>query len=237
MALPSNITPTYNLTIPSNGEQVRFRPFLVKEEKALLIAQQSEDENVMLDTLKDVIKWCIKDDINIDKLAIFDIEYIFMQIRAKSVGEIVELLFKCDTCEDEKAKVKISFDLTKLKVEKDEKHSSTIELFDGVGIKMKYPDVSLMRKAREMNESNIQQIFDIIIECIDFVFTSDEMYYAKDQTKKEMIDFLESLTSAQFVKVQKFFETIPKLRQIIEYECPVCNKHHKKHLEGINSFF
>lgn len=236
MALPINPTPTYSLVIPSTEQQVRFRPFLVKEEKALLIAQQSEDENVMVDTLKEVIKGCLKDEVDVNKLALFDIEYIFAQIRAKSIGEIVELTFKCDTCEDEKAKVKMSFDLTNLKVEKDPEHSSTIELFDGVGIKMKYPSMSLLKKAREVKDG-VSQIFDVVIDCIDFIFTADEMYYAKDQTKKELTEFLESLTSQQFVKVQRFFETMPKMRQNVDYKCPVCGKEHHKYLEGMNSFF
>lgn len=236
MALPINATPTYTLTVPSTEKTIRFRPFLVKEEKALLIAQQSEDETVMIETLKDVIKSCVKDDIDINRLALFDFEYIFAQIRAKSVGENVELIFKCDTCVDEKAKVKITFDITNLKVDKDAEHSSTIELFDGVGIKMKYPSMALLKKVKESKDS-MSQVFDMIIDCIDFIFTGEEMYYAKEQTKKELTDFLESLTSAQFVKIQKFFETMPKLRQNVDYKCPVCGKEHHKYIEGISSFF
>ena len=133
MALPISATPTYNLIVPSTGKLAKYRPFLVKEEKALLIAQQSEDPVVMIDTIKSIIAACVKE-LDVETLATFDIEYIFAQIRAMSVGETVDLIFYCDTCTDDKAKVQMSFDLTKLKVEKGEGHTNKIELFDDVGV-------------------------------------------------------------------------------------------------------
>ena len=237
MSLPMNSTPTYNLTIPSTNKNVKFRPFLVKEEKALLIAQQSEDANVMVDTLKDIIAACVIDDINTNDLATFDIEYIFAQIRARSVGEIIELIFSCDDCEDTKAKVKVSFDLTKLVVDKPAEHQSTIMLFDDVGIKMKYPDLDVIKTISQASESDMDQVFDIIIKCIDCIFNSDEIFYAKEQSKEELSQFLENLTSEQFSKIQQFFETMPRVKQDVDYKCPVCGKEHHKVLEGINSFF
>ena len=151
MSLPFNTTPTYNVTIPSTKENVKFRPFLVKEEKALLIAQHSEDQNVMIDTLKNIIKSCMLDKVNPDTLAMFDIEYLFTQIRAKSVGENVDLLFPCDVCDDEKARVKISFDLTQLNVEIPEGHDKKIELFDDVGVIMKYPTINVIKQLENIN--------------------------------------------------------------------------------------
>jgi hypothetical protein len=237
MALPMSSTPVYTLTVPSTEQLVKFRPFLIKEEKALLIAQQSEDPMVMVNSLKEVIKSCIKDDINIDSLATFDLEYIFTQLRAKSVGEVIELSLKCDTCTDEKAVTPIRVDLTTIVVEKNAEHTNKINLFDDVGVVLKYPTVDIIKKLENTNNGNIEQVFDIVTECIDYVYTNDEMFHAKDQTKKELLDFLNNLTSEQFLKVQKFFETIPKLSHSVSYNCPVCGKHHDKVLEGLNSFF
>lgn len=237
VALPINTTPIYTLTIPSTKQEVKYRPFLVKEEKALLIAQQSEDESVMIDTLKSILQDCIKTEIDVNQLAMFDIEYIFAQIRARSVGELVDLIFKCDTCEDEKAKVKITFDLTALSVEFPEGHTSQIELFDGVGIKMKYPDMTLLKKARDTQSNDVAEVFDVVVDSIDFIYTAEDIYYAKDQSRQELMQFIENLTTDQFAKIQAFFETMPKLRQNVDYNCPVCGKEHHKYLEGINSFF
>ena len=236
MALPISATPTYNLTVPSTGKQVKYRPFLVKEEKALLIAQQSEDPVVMIDTIKDIITSCVKD-LDVETLATFDIEYIFTQIRAKSVGETVDLIFYCDVCTDDKAKVQISFDLTELKVEKGEGHTSKIELFDDVGVVMKYPSIETMTELQDIDTTNVEQIFGVIISCIDYIYNNEEVFYAKEYNKKELEEFLENLTSEQFNKVQKFFETMPKIRQKVDYKCPVCGKDHHKVLEGIQSFF
>jgi len=236
MALPINNTPIYTLTVPSTDKQIKYRPFLVKEEKALLIAQQSEDPVVMIDTLKQIISSCIKDTIDVDSLATFDIEYIFSQIRAKSVGEVVELIFVCDTCEDDNAKTKISFDLTKIKVEKNKEHTNKIQLFDDVGVMMRYPSIEVVNKLQSAGDG-VDQIFDIIINCIEYIYDSNKVFYVKEQPKEDFMEFLENLTSEQFAKLQQFFETMPKIRQEVEYDCPVCHKHHKKYLEGINSFF
>lgn len=238
MALPMMNTPTYNLVIPSNETSVKYRPFLVKEEKALLIAQQSEDLMVMVDTLKSVIKTCVIDKIDVDKLATFDLEYMFTQIRAKSVGEVIELIFPCDNDhgeDNEKARVKVSIDLTKLHVEKDSNHTNKIDLFDDVGVVMKYPTIDVMRKLDDTD--SIDNIFDVVAMSIDYIYQGEEIFYAKEQKHAEMLQFLNNLTSEQFVKIQNFFDTMPKIKKQIEYTCPVCQKEHKKMLEGMQSFF
>ena len=235
MALPLSNTPTYTLTVPSTGKQVKYRPFLVKEEKALLIAQQSEDPVVMIDTIKSIIAACVKE-LDVDTLATFDIEYIFAQIRAKSVGETVDLIFYCDTCTDEKANIKLTFDLTKLEVEKNPNHSAKIELYDDVGVVMKYPSIETLTQLQNI-DGGVEGIFGIITNCIDYIYNSEEVFYAKEHTQKELEDFLENMTSDQFAKVQQFFETMPRIRQEVDYNCPVCGKHHHKVLEGIQSFF
>jgi len=238
MALPVQNVPVYTVNIPSSKDEFKFRPFLVKEQKALLLAQQSEDPVVMVDTLKAVINSCAKTKIDVEKLAIFDLEYIFSQIRAKSVGESVELFFFCDTCEDEKAKVKISIDLTKLKVEFDPNHQAKIHLFGDVGIVMRYPTINVVKSLERYGEQkDVDLVFDIIAECVDYIYDGEEVYYAKEQTKEELGDFINNLTAEQFTKVEEFFDTLPKLQQRVSYKCPVCQKEHNKVLEGLNNFF
>jgi hypothetical protein len=237
MALPMNSAPVYNLTVPSTGKEVKYRPFLIKEEKSLLIAHQSEDPKIMIDTLKQVIKGCVKDELDTNGLATFDLEYIFTQIRAKSVGEIVELFLKCDTCEDEKAVAKVNIDLTQIKVQKSPEHTNRIPLFDDVGVIMKYPTIDVIRKLENLDNTSMDQIFDIVVECMDAIYNTDEIFHSKEQTKSELLEFLNNLTSDQFQKIQGFFETMPKLQHAVEYDCPVCGKHHDKVLEGLQSFF
>ena len=235
--LPVNSTPTYTLTVPSTGKQIKYRPFLIKDEKTLLIAQQSEDVGVMVDSLKDVIRSCVKDELDVDSLATFDLEYIFTQLRAKSVGEIIELIVRCDTCTDEKAQVKISIDLSNIQVEKSPDHKSKVPLFDDVGIVLKYPAVDVVKKLQNVDESDVNEVFGIIVSCIDYIYNSEEVFYAKDQTKEELTEFLNNLTSDQFTEVRKFFETMPRLKKEIDFNCPVCGTAHHKVLEGLNSFF
>ena len=237
MALPKMNAPLYNVTIPSSKKEVKFRPFLVKEEKSLLLAQQSEDPKVMINTLKSVIENCIVDNVDVDKLATFDYEYLFTQIRAKSVGEIVELLFLCDTCDDDKAKAQVNLDISKFQVEFPEGHDNKISLFDDVGIIMKNPTLDTLDKLEKIKEGDVDSIFDVVADCMESVYTTEEVFNTKDQTKQEVIDFLENLTQEQFKKIESFFLTMPKLQQIVEYDCPVCNKHHVKMMEGLASFF
>ena len=237
MALPMNTTPVYTLTVPSSGKKLKFRPFLIKEEKTLLIAQQSEDASVMVDSLKEVIKSCIKDEVDVNSLATFDLEYIFTQIRSKSVGEIIELMMLCDTCTDDKAVTKVSIDLTKIQVEQNPEHKSKIHLYEDVGIVMKYPTLDILKKMESINTNDLDEVFNIIVDCIEYIYNEEEVFNAKEQTKQELLDFLNNLSSDQFADVQKFFETMPRLKHEIDYVCPVCSKEHHKVLEGLNSFF
>jgi len=238
MALPVQNTPIYTTEIPSTKEAIKFRPFLVKEQKSLLLAQQSDDINVMADTLKDVIRLCVQSPIDVNKLAIFDLEYIFSQIRAKSVGENVELIFSCDVCEDEKANVKLSIDLTKLKVETDPTHEAKIHLFNDVGIMMKYPSINVLNSLEKYGvDTEVDLVFDIVCQSIDYIYDNNEVYHAHEQTKEELVTFVNNLTTEQFGKIETFFETMPKLRQKVNYTCPVCSRIHNKVLEGLNSFF
>lgn len=240
MALPMMNTPVYNMTVPTSKVNVRYRPFLVKEEKALLIAQQSEDVKVMVDTLKSVIKSCVQDKLDVDKLAVVDLEYMFVQIRGKSVGESIELTFACDTDhgeQNEKAKSQVTIDVSTITVETGEEHTNKFELFDNVGIVMKYPTVDVLKKLEGIDTNDIDKVFEVIALSIDYIYQGDEIFYGSEQSKEELLQFVNNLTSEQFVRVQKFFETMPKLRKKIEYTCPVCGRHHEKMLEGLQSFF
>lgn len=239
--LPLNVMPNYTLTVPSTNQTFKYRPFLVREEKALLIAQQSDDSIVMYDTLRDIIKACAKSDINVDALASFDIEYIFLQLRAVSVGETVDLIFKCDDDhgqDNSKARQKVTIDVREAKVEGLENQPSLkIPLFDDVGVCMKYPTIETLKKIEASIEESVDFVFDIVINCIDYIYNTEEVFPAKEQSKSELVTFLNSLSSIQFKKIEEFFDNIPKLRLEVKYSCPVCNKKHNKFLEGISSFF
>ena len=240
MALPMMSAPTYTMVVPSSGVSVKFRPFLVKEEKALLIAQQSEDIGVMIQTLKGIINTCVLDTLDVDKLATFDLEYMFTQIRAKSVGEIIELIFPCDIDhgeDNEKARVKVSIDLTTLIVEKDPNHNNKINLFGDVGVVMKYPTMDVMKRLENLDTDDLDKVFSVVADSIDYIYQGEEIFYGKEQKHEELLQFLNNLTSEQFVKVQQFFATMPRIKKEIEYTCPVCQKHHRKMLEGMQSFF
>jgi len=236
MSLPKMQLPLYNVVIPSTGKEVKFRPFLVKEEKALLIAQQSEDPKVMVNTLKSIIEDCIQG-IDANTLAIFDYEYLFTQIRSKSVGEIVDLVFLCDDCTDEKARTKVSMDITKFAVKFNPDHTNKIQLTNSIGIVMKYPSLDAIGELEKANAGDVDSVFKLVIECIEFIYDGDEVYNTKEQTKEEVLEFLNNLTQEQFSKIESFFDTMPKMSQPVKYDCPVCGKHHDKVLEGIESFF
>jgi hypothetical protein len=237
MALPSPSGPRYRLKVPSTGKEISYRPFLVKEQKALLIAQQSEDVTTMIDTLKIVIESCIADKIKVDDLSVFDMEYIFTQLRAKSVGELVDLILKCDVCEDEKASVQYTIDLTKMKVDIPEGHIKTIPLYADVGVVMKYPSFEIIRQLENTQANEIDIIFNIVCMCIESIYEADEVHWAKDQKSEDLHEFIGNLTQDQFKKIQQFFETMPKLQEKVTYSCPVCKKEHNKFIRGIESFF
>ena len=240
MALPMMSAPTYTMVVPSTGASVKFRPFLVKEEKALLVAQQSEDPGVMIDTLKNVIKGCIQSELDINRLATFDLEYMFMQIRGKSVGETIDLVFPCDIDhgdQNEKARANVLVDINSITVERSPDHTNKFELFGNVGVVMKYPTVDTLKKLEGLDENDLDKIFDIMALSIDYIYDGEQLYYSSEQKHEELVQSINNLSSEQFMKLQKFFETMPKLRKEIEYDCPVCGKHHKKVLEGIQSFF
>ena len=238
MALPMMQSPYYTVEVPSTGKKISFRPFTVREEKALLLAQQSEDTDVMVDTLKQIIKGCVKEDIDPNKLAIFDIEFLFTQIRAKSVGELAELVFTCQHCESEEGKNKmhVSIDLTKIPIIRDPKFTNRINLFDDTGVIMRYPNLDTFKKA-EGKLDDVNAIMAVVIDCIEAIYNGDEMFYANEQTPEELEEFVMNLTKAQFDQIEEFFVHVPKFKQDIEFDCPNCGTHNITALEGTASFF
>ena len=238
MALPKPEYPIYNLIVPSLEKTVKFRPFLVKEEKALLIAQQSEELKVMVDTLKSIIKSCVLDDIDVENLAIFDIEYMFTQIRSKSVGETVDLVFTCGHCKEKGNTVKIEIDLTKIPMVKNPKHNKTIKLSDKLGVIMRYPTIdALLAVDSDSVQVDANTAIDTVIDCILAVYDDKEVYYTKDQTREEVVEFVDNLNKSQFDLIEEFFVTVPKFQQKIDYKCPVCKADNSYLLKGTESFF
>ena len=220
MALPTIVTPTYTLEQPSTGKQIPFRPFLVKEEKLLLMASETDDEGdaqkEAVQAIRQVITNCCEGLDDIDDLPLFDLEYIFLQLRAKSVGEVVEPVITCPTCA---ADIKLKIDLTKVKVTKPKEPKFDIRLTDDIGIKMKYPSFQVFQSRLAGRDFSMEQLFDVLIDCIECIYTSEEMHTPKDYTRKELSDFLDSLTQEQFRKIQAFFDSIPRVEHKVKYTC------------------
>lgn len=239
MSLPVSSHLTYEIKIPSTQKVIKFRPFVVKEQKELMISAQSENINTMVDTLKSVIKSCVKSEFDINKLAVFDLEYIFTQIRAKSSGEVSDLVFGCDTesCMDnDKAKVKISIDLEDMKVDIPEDHSNKISVYDNVGVVMKYPTIEILKDLENI-DTETEMMISVILASIDMIYDAENMYKSEDYSKEELIEFIDNMPTDGFRNIVKFFETMPKLTYPIKYTCPVCEKNHEQNIEGLVNFF
>jgi hypothetical protein len=238
MPLPKITTPTYELELPSTEKSVRYRPFLVKEEKLLVIALESEDTKQITNAIKTVIKNCIlTKDIKVETLPTFDIEFLFLNIRGKSVGEQVEVNVICP--DDNETNVSVSIDLDDIKVQKNEEHTNKIKVDPKIMMEMKYPSLEQFIKNNFdfNNENQMEQSFDLIASCIDKIYTEDEVWSAADVTKKEVIEFLESMNSSQFKDIEKFFETMPKLSHKIQITNPKTKGKSEVALEGLASFF
>ena len=223
MPLPQISTPTYELTIPSSKKKIKYRPFLVREEKILILALESENEKQIANAIKSTLKSCIiTRGIKIDSLSTFDIEYIFLNIRGKSVGESIDLIITCP--DDGKTKVETKVYIDEIKVKIDDKHSPDIKLDDSLTLRMRYPAIDEFVKNnfdfKSENEETIEQSFELIASCIDIVYSQDESWAASDCTKKELNDWLGSLDSRQFKEIELFFQTMPKLSHTIKVTNP-----------------
>lgn len=240
MPLPKIATPTYELTLPSSGKSIKYRPFLVKEEKILILALESQDIKQITTAIKQVLKECIlTKGVKVEELPTFDIEYIFLNVRGKSVGEAIDLIITCSDDGETEVSVKIFID--EIQVQRDPEHSQEIKLDDNLLLKMKYPSLNEFIKNNfdfsGEDASTIEKSFDIISSCIDMVYSAEESWSAADCTKKELNDWIETLTSNQFQEIEKFFNTMPKLAHTFKVKNPKTGVESEVTLEGLTSFF
>lgn len=238
MALPKlNESIKYTTKIPSTGQQVKFRPYLVKEEKILMMALESEDKKVALDAISDTISACIDEEINVYNLPVFDIEYLFTQIRAKSVGETSTIAVRCSEC-GEPNEVKV--DLSKVKVAVP-KSIKPIKLSDNMTLNLKYPVLAevtdTMLENEQSNASQTQQIFDLITICLDSLETDDELIRFADEPKSEIMEFIESFSNMQFEQLRKFVEDLPQMKHVAHFDCQSCQHKNEVTLKGTSDFF
>ena len=238
MPLPKITTPTYELELPSTQKKVRYRPFLVKEEKVLLIALETEDTKEITNAIRAVIKSCVLTrGIKVETLPTFDIEYLFLNIRGKSVGEVIEVNLICP--DDGVTEVKKNIPIDDIKIQRTDGHTNQIKLDDNIMMELKYPSLDQFIKNNfDFAEGNqMDQSFELIGTCIDKIYTEEEVWTASDCTKKELTEFLESMNSSQFKEIENFFETMPKLSHTIKVMNPDTKKESDVVLEGLASFF
>ena len=237
MALPIIETPRYELTLPSSDVQVQFRPFIVKEEKILLIAMESKDNNEIVAATKNILKACTFDKLDIDTLPMFDIEYLLLQIRGKSVGEVAK--FKVICPDDKQTPADVELDLSKINVQVDDDHSNKVVIDEKreLGLVLNYPSLGITKAGFDVNKENVDTMFKVVASCIDHIYEGEKTYPAKDSTQKELITFLEGLSQEAFLKIKKFFDTMPQLRQEVEVTNPKTGIVSKVTFKGLQDFF
>jgi hypothetical protein len=232
MALPQLNVPKYDLSIPSTGVVVKYRPYLVKEEKLLMIALESQDEKQMTMAVTDIVDSCTMNQLKMPSLTMFDIEYIFTKLRSKSVGETAKVKLPCTKCEE-----KNSVDIDLEMVQVTEKPDTKIQLTEDTGLIMKFPSLSDYQDVQNSDASNVDKIFAIIVSSIDSIYSGDEMFDTSSHSKKELLDFVESLSAEQFKKVQVFLDAMPAVYINALFECESCGEHNEIELKGLANFF
>jgi hypothetical protein len=243
--LPKIDTPLYEITLPLSKQKIKFRPFLVKEEKILLMAMESEDESSVILAIKQIVNNCCMSEVDVEKLPVLDLEYFFLQLRARSVGENIDIQYKCNNqvadanAENEMHQcgniVKVNFSALEVEPVMPDEHTNKIILTPKLGVVMKYPDFKLIESISGLPEQSMLE--KTIISCIDYIYDEESIYKAKDISEQELIDFVDSLTRDQFNQIQNFFETIPKLTKPLKFKCQKCDYEEDLVLEGIQSFF
>lgn len=243
--LPKLDVPLYNLTLPLTKKNIKFRPFLVKEEKLLLMAMESGEEETVMNAIKQIVINCCLDEVNVEEIPVTDLEFIFLNLRARSIGEVVDLQYKCnnkiknnETGEEKPCNgtVKFALNLLELRPEVNPEHNSKIELSDKMGIVMKYPNLKFLESANKI-ENNTERIMKVLMNCVDYIYDSETVYHRKDINDKDLTEFLENLNRQQFEKIQRFFETLPKIKTNLDFKCVKCGYEEKIVLEGIQNFF
>ena len=237
MALPIIETPRYELTLPSSDVQVQFRPFIVKEEKILLIAMETKDNNEIVNATKDILKACTFEKLDIESLPMFDIEYLLLQIRSKSVGEVAN--FKVICPDDKQTAADVELDLSTVQVQVDDDHSNKVVIDEErkLGLVLNYPSLGITKAGFDVNKENVETMFKVVASCIDHIYEGDKTYPAKDSTKKELVEFLEGLSQKAFLKIKKFFDTMPQLRHEVEVTNPKTGIVSKVTFKGLQDFF
>ena len=237
MPLPTISTPTYELVLPSSGRKIKYRPFLVKEEKILIIALESEDQSQIANAIKNILASCIlTKGIKVEKLSTFDIEYLFLNVRGKSVGEQIEVMVTCP--DDGKTQVPMSINIDSIKVNKSKKHKKDIKLDDTYTLRLRYPSLDEFINQNFTAESiKVDDTFELIASCIDQVYSEEESWTHEDCTKKELVEFIEQMNSSQFKEIETFFETMPKLSHKVKVKNPNTKVESEIVLEGLQNFF
>lgn len=241
MALPKIDTPVYETKLLSTGKKVKYRPFLVKEQKLLLMAYESNDTKETINIVKQILNNCLISKVDIEELPSFDIENLFLQLRARSVGETISLKYNCNNivAEDKKCNGVVQFDLNLLELEptKDAKHSNKIEITNKLGIVMKYPNFNTINGDDATKDNEVEKTIELITKCVDYIYDNEQLYYAKDTTKEELVEFIENLQQDDLEKIQNFFSTMPKIKKELNFKCPKCNYEEKINVEGLQNFF
>ena len=237
MALPSVEVPRYELTLPSQDTKVQFRPFVVKEEKILLMAMESKDNNEIITATKEIINACTFEQLDVDKLPMFDVEYLLLQIRAKSVGEISK--FKVICPDDKQTATDVEVDLSKIEVQVDDEHTNKVVVDEkrNLGLVLNYPSLEITKAGFDVNKTDVDTMFNVITSCIDHIFEGEKTYPAKDSTREELKSFLEELPQSTFLNIRKFFDTMPQLRHEVEVNNPKTNVKSKVIFKGLHDFF
>jgi hypothetical protein len=241
--LPKLDVPIYEVTLISTGKPIRFRPFLVKEQKLFLMASESEDQKEVVSVIRQVLKNCILDEIDIDQLPTFDLEWLFMNLRARSVQEVVDLRYKCNATvknengEEEQCKGIVNFQINILEITptKHENHTNKIQITENLGVCLKYPTFDMIQKYE--NTESAEVMIKILADCIDYVYDKENVYYAKDSTKEEIESFVDNMQQKDLEKLKVFFDTIPEIKKEVHFKCPKCNNEDDITLKGMQNFF
>lgn len=241
--LPKIDVPIYDLKLVSSGKTIRFRPFLVKEQKLLMMATQSENMKDTLNVVKQISKNCILDDIDVESLPIFDLEFIFLNLRARSVNEVINLQYKCNNkIKDEEGKENVCGSMEKFNINlleitpiNNPNHDKKIMLNNKLGIMMKYPTFEIVESIKSENENEV--LMELLVKCIDYIFDDDKIYYSKDVSKDELTEFIDNLQQKDLEKIQQFFETAPKIKKNLSFKCKKCGYKEEIDVEGLQNFF
>jgi hypothetical protein len=240
MALPKIDVPTYEIELPLSKRKIKYRPFLVKEQRNLLMSIESNESNTIQNSIKDILNNCtLTENIDIEKLPILDVEYYFIQLRAKSVGEIVESRYRCNNEVDEKVCNNImekNINLLDIKVQQEKVVNPEIQLTEKLSLRMKYPEFGVVSESLQFNNIN-DVTFNMIAQSIEYIYDGEQFYYAHESTPQEMLEFVEGLNQTQFQKVEEFFVNLPKMSEKIEMTCSKCGFHHTIEVEGLENFF